>query len=161
MVPKKLMEIFETCKDGGIEQDCVINMSRVDDEKALKQVFHDGVIESKIRAQDLYFLFAATDLATIQQDVIWDFFKSNMSAIIDRFGGRFENLVCSRIFSYSTSFQSTEEYALELEQFFNSLPDGIQTAWRTTYKQSLERVRLNEKLYKNQFESVAEFLETN
>jgi hypothetical protein len=92
------------------------------------------------------------------QDFVYDWFKKNHQKLIELYGGPTESVFLS-CFEYSVCSQSTEEFASELENFYNSCFDNdTQKACERVFQQSCEAVKLNAKLYQIHSKSISEFL---
>lgn len=106
----------------------------------------------------MYLVFIGCSTTRNSQDAAYDYFKKNYRKLIEIFGDASEG-VFLHCFEASSAMQSTEDFAQELETFFNGAFDCEQkAALGSTFKQSQEAVRLNANLFKTHHASISEFL---
>lgn len=109
-------------------------------------------MSDEVRAQDSVFVIAAVAMNPKGRDMTWNYFKDNWKILLDRYEGGF---LLSRLIKYLTENFSTEERALEVEQFFK---DHEFPGTERTVSQSIETIRLNVAWLKRDLEGISAYL---
>jgi hypothetical protein len=92
------------------------------------------------------------------QEFVWNYFKKNHDKLATILGGPTEGIF-QHCFEFSACTQATQEFANELESFYNNEFDQeTKTACERTFNQSHEAVLLNANLFKTHYASIANFL---
>jgi hypothetical protein len=155
-----------------IERSCITALPQTEDSETRANIFDYGVIQSKVRSQDLYLLFGGNAVFQMifiwkipgctstpkLQDYLWEWFRKNYNSVIKRYGSANDGIFL-HIFGYSAENQSTDDFAKEFEKFFESEFDGESKAsCKRTYNQALESIRLNARLFQTHAPSIQAFL---
>ena len=155
---EKLRNIFENVGFSEIERNCIAAMGQATSEDVLKTVYDYGVTQGKIRPQDLVSLFAGSRSHRAGQDFTWQFFKDNTSLLIEKFGS-----VNSALFQHclkcSASSQCDLQFADNVEKFCKDKfdADALKVLDRPI-RQTVESIRLNNRLLKNSAQAVKDYL---
>lgn len=112
----------------------------------------DFAMSNEVRAQDAVFVIVSVAMNPKGRDMTWDYFKENWKVLLDRYEGGF---LLSRLIKYLTENFSTEERALEIEQFFK---DHAFPGTERTVSQSIETIRLNVDWLKRDLEGISAYL---
>ncbi|CAD5218167.1 unnamed protein product [Bursaphelenchus okinawaensis] len=157
----KLQKVFETCDFPEIERNAILAMGQVKGPELLSQVFEYGIINGKIRPQDLISLFVGAASSPMGQDFAWQFFQKHYQLLISKFGS-----VNSSLFQYCLKFsgsqQSSSDFVQQYEGFCKSAFDSDQQkVLDRPIKQTVENILVNQTLRKECETSVAKFLIEN
>lgn len=120
-------------------------------EKLIKRVL-DFAMSEKVRNQDTVFVLAGVISSAAGRELGWKFLKENWTELHSRYEGGF---LLSRMVKSMTENFSTEEKALDVENFFKT---NQAVAAERSIKQSVENIRLNAKWMSNESAAVAKFL---
>lgn len=155
---EKLRNIFETIGFSEIERNCIVAMGQATEENLIKNVFDYGVIQGKIRPQDLVSLFAASSFTKTGQDYSWNFFQQNYKVLLEKFGSANSSLFQHCLKCVSDS-QCDDKFAETFEQFCKKTfdEDSLKVLDRPI-RQATEAIRLNSKLLNHSAPSIEEFL---
>jgi puromycin-sensitive aminopeptidase len=155
---EKICKIFETVGFSEVERNCIAALGQASDEVMLKHVYDYGVKQGKIRSQDLVTLFAGSRFHRQSQDYSWQFFKQNVPVLIEKFGSVNSSLF-QHCFSCAVDSQCSLEFADEVEKFCKEQfdADALKVLDRPI-RQSVESVRLNTQLLKNNAQAVQDYL---
>lgn len=158
---EKLRQIFETVGFPEIERNCISAMGQSTDEKVLKEIFDYGVVEGKIRPQDLFALFGSSGSHKVGQDVAWNFYKNNVKLLLEKFGSP-----NSALFQHCLKAVSESHCDAHFAQIFEKHckevfdEDALKVLDRPI-RQSVESIHLNADLLKRSAPSVTEYLTKN
>ncbi|XP_046837634.1 puromycin-sensitive aminopeptidase isoform X1 [Vespa velutina] len=131
--------------------------------KALGAIRYENLIErtiefsmsEKVRAQDTVFGFMSVTMTQYKGRVIaWKFFKEHWKTLLDRYEGGF---LLSRLVKLTTENFVSEEYAKDVENFFENHP---MPGTERTVQQSIESIRLHAAWLARDKDSIKEFLST-
>jgi len=144
----KLKKIFETCKFAEVERNCIMSLGQAPDEAILTENFKYGVLESRIRNQDLMTLFYGAQGSKLGQDFTWRFFKEHFKRLLENFG-TVNNNIFQHIMKATLQSHSAESVAEDAQAFFkaNLTEDELKVLDRPI-RQSVESIRVNEQLLK-------------
>ncbi|XP_055532156.1 puromycin-sensitive aminopeptidase [Wyeomyia smithii] len=112
----------------------------------------DFAMSDEVRAQDSVFVIASVAMNPKGRDMTWNYFKDNWKILLDRYEGGF---LLSRLIKYLTENFSTEERALEVENFFK---EHDFPGTERTVSQSIETIRLNVAWLKRDLEEITAYL---
>uniref|UniRef100_A0A1Q3EWT3 Aminopeptidase n=1 Tax=Culex tarsalis TaxID=7177 RepID=A0A1Q3EWT3_CULTA len=112
----------------------------------------DFAMSDEVRAQDAVFVIVSVAINPRGRDMTWNYFKENWKVLLDRYEGGF---LLSRLIKYLTENFSTEERALEVEQFFK---EHEFPGTERTVSQSIETIRLNVQWLKRDLEGISAYL---
>ncbi|XP_053689558.1 puromycin-sensitive aminopeptidase [Sabethes cyaneus] len=112
----------------------------------------DFAMSNEVRSQDSVFVLASVAMNPKGRDMMWSYFKENWKVLLDRYEGGF---LLSRLIKYLTENFTTEEQALEVEQFFK---EHEFSGTDRTVSQSIETVRLNAAWLKRDLEEITAYL---
>ncbi len=118
----------------------------------LEETLKNSLDVNKVRSQDTVFLIGQIFSSRQGRDLGWNFIKSNWSELYRRYGDG--GFAITRLVALTGSF-TKKEMADDVEKFFKIHP--VPSATRTI-RQSLERIKLNEKWLEKNRASVAEWL---
>jgi len=151
----QLKTIFTTCGFSEIERNCILAMGQASEDATLKAVFDYGM-EGKIRSQDLMLLFAAARVHKTGQDFVWQYFKTNVKQLSEKFGGASSSLF-QHCFKLAADSQCSDKMAHDVEAFFKNDEATAKTLDRPI-RQVVENIRLNEQLLKQNCDVVNDWL---
>ncbi|KAK6731793.1 hypothetical protein RB195_007945 [Necator americanus] len=142
----ELLHIYEGVGFPEVERNCMTALSQTQNPNLLRRLFRYAIKDGKARAQDHMLLFYGANISRIGQEFLWNYFKENMSLLIEKFGGVNSSLF-QRCLKLSIERQCSEEFATEVESFLSKSlkPQELQTLSRPI-KQATESVRLNRNL---------------
>ncbi|ETN76613.1 hypothetical protein NECAME_11563 [Necator americanus] len=142
----ELLQIYEGVGFPEVERNCMTALSQTQNPNLLRRLFRYAIKDGKARAQDHMLLFYGANISRIGQEFLWNYFKENMSLLIEKFGGVNSSLF-QRCLKLSIERQCSEEFATEVESFLSKSlkPQELQTLSRPI-KQATESVRLNRNL---------------
>lgn len=109
-------------------------------------------MSNEVRAQDSVFVIVSVAINPKGRDMTWNYFKENWKILLDRYEGGF---LLSRLIKYLTENFSTEERALEVEQFFK---EHEFPGTERTVSQSIETIRLNVAWLKRDLDGISAYL---
>ncbi|XP_065074613.1 puromycin-sensitive aminopeptidase [Ochlerotatus camptorhynchus] len=109
-------------------------------------------MSDEVRAQDSVFVIVSVAINPKGRDMTWNYFKENWKILLDRYEGGF---LLSRLIKYLTENFSTEERALEVEQFFK---EHEFPGTERTVSQSIETIRLNVAWVKRDLDGITAYL---
>ncbi|KAL3079369.1 hypothetical protein niasHT_037699 [Heterodera trifolii] len=156
-----LKNLMETSGYAQVELSCVLGLGQCSDLKMLEDIFNYGVIQGKIRDQDLYLLFAATEMAPMAccGHFAWDFFKNNFALLIEKYGSVNSN-VFLHCFECVTSGFCSNAMAEDIMEFFKKELDehSLKTLERPL-RQAVESIKVKESLLKNNVPDLDKYLQ--
>uniref|UniRef100_A0A914XGU4 Aminopeptidase n=1 Tax=Plectus sambesii TaxID=2011161 RepID=A0A914XGU4_9BILA len=158
---EQLIKIYEATTFGEVQRHCLFALGQSSDDKIHRAAFEYGFEQSKVRAQDLPFLFAGAVATRQGQDFVWTYFKDHIHAVLDKFGGANSNLF-PQVLKASCSSRVTDDDAKDMEAFFQSeaAKDCAKTLGRTV-RQMIETVKMNSQLLKRSADPISQWLKTN
>ncbi|CAI4226209.1 unnamed protein product [Auanema sp. JU1783] len=141
-----LLNIYENVGFGEIERQALVALAQVPAIPQLEKLFEYGIIEGKIRSQDLMMIMIGPSGSKDGQEFLWSYFKKNVNVFLEKFGGVNASLF-QHCFKLSAESFSTQEAAQEVESFFCSCLDAnsVKTLDRPI-RQVSEAIRLNHAL---------------
>ncbi|XP_063975639.1 puromycin-sensitive aminopeptidase isoform X2 [Diachasmimorpha longicaudata] len=119
------------------EKDRILRaMGAIRNEELLTKVLEFSMSD-EVRAQDTIFAIISVSMNSKGRIMSWEFFKRNWAILMDRYSGGF---LLARLIKHITENFSSEEKAVEIENFFKEhpTPGGARTV-----QQSIENIRLN------------------
>ncbi|KAL3103892.1 hypothetical protein niasHT_022407 [Heterodera trifolii] len=156
-----LKNLMETSGYAQVELSCVLGLGQCSDLKMLEDIFNYGVIQGKIRDQELYLLFAATKMAPMAccGHFAWDFFKNNFALLIEKYGSVNSN-VFLHCFECVTSGFCSNAMAEEIMEFFKKELDGhsLKTLERPL-RQTVKSIKFKERVLKNTVPDLDKYLQ--
>ncbi|XP_043237159.1 puromycin-sensitive aminopeptidase-like [Amphibalanus amphitrite] len=108
-------------------------------------------LSDEVRAQESVFVMISVSANRLGHELTWDFYKRNCQILCDRYKGR---LLAQLVKSLTEDF-TTEERALEVEQFFVEHPHP---GAERSILQSLETIRLNAAWLQRDRQALSEYL---
>ncbi|XP_062708639.1 puromycin-sensitive aminopeptidase isoform X3 [Aedes albopictus] len=126
-------------------------LGSISDVEILRKVI-EFAMSNEVRAQDSVFVIVSVAINPKGRDMTWDYFKENWKILLDRYEGGF---LLSRLIKYLTENFSTEERAVEVQQFFK---DHEFPGTERTVSQSIETIRLNVAWLKRDLEGINAYL---
>jgi puromycin-sensitive aminopeptidase len=155
---EKIRKIFETVGFSEVEGNCIVAMGQTSDVEMLKDIYDYGTKQGKIRSQDLDALFAGSKVHKDTKNYSWTFFKENVPLLLEKFGSANSTLF-QHCFTSAIDAQCGDHVPEEVEKFckgaFN--PDDLKVLDRPI-RQSVESVRLNTQLLKNNAQAIQNYL---
>ncbi|CAD5225948.1 unnamed protein product [Bursaphelenchus xylophilus] len=143
---EKLKRIFETCGFSEVENDVIFSLGQVPERELLKDVFEYGVVNGKVRNQDLASFFYGAVTHKVGQDYCWTFFKDNLQLLLTKFGSVNSNLF-QNSFKLAGNQQSSKQFIDEFEAFCKAnFTVEQQKILDRPLRQTVEFIRINEKL---------------
>nr|XP_003702012.1 PREDICTED: puromycin-sensitive aminopeptidase [Megachile rotundata] len=137
------------------EKDRILRaLGAIKDETLLTKVL-DFAMSDEVRAQDTVFAIMSVAMTYKGRLMAWNFFKKNWKTLLDRYGGGF---LISRLVKFTTENFVTEEWAKDVEEFFENHPTP---GTERTVQQSIESIRLNAAWLSRDKDSIKEYLTTN
>lgn len=126
-------------------------LGSIQDVELLKKVLQFSRSD-EVRAQDSVFVIVSVALNPKGRDMCWNFFKDNWKVLVEQYEGGF---LISRLVKYLTENFTTEERAVEVENFFkqHEFP-----GCERTVQQSLETIKLNSSWLQRDLNSITEYL---
>ena len=80
----------------------------------LEGVYRYGIEDGHIRPQDIVFLFAGSTSYQTSRAFAWDFFKRNLTLLIDKFGS-INSTLFQMTFKFAANSQSSSAIARDVE----------------------------------------------
>ncbi|KAI6230360.1 Aminopeptidase [Aphelenchoides fujianensis] len=156
---EQLRKVYETCGSAEIRRDTLYGLQQTPKREKREQVFDYAILQGNVQSQDWIHLFLACSTGNkAQQDKAWAFFAANQERLVKAYGATTEGLF-QRCFSATTGCQSTAKFLKEMEDFVQSTYDADgRKGFARVYDQSVESIRLNEQLAKNQMAAITRFL---
>ncbi|XP_049545887.1 puromycin-sensitive aminopeptidase isoform X2 [Anopheles darlingi] len=109
-------------------------------------------MSDEVRAQDSVFVIVSVAMNPRGRDMTWDYFRERWQVLLNQYEGGF---LLARLIKYLTENFSTEERALEVEQFFR---EHEFPGTERTVSQSIETIRLNADWLKRDLDAITEYL---
>uniref|UniRef100_A0A2M4A3V7 Puromycin-sensitive aminopeptidase n=1 Tax=Anopheles triannulatus TaxID=58253 RepID=A0A2M4A3V7_9DIPT len=109
-------------------------------------------MSDEVRAQDSVFVIVSVAMNPRGRDMTWDYFRERWQVLLNQYEGGF---LLARLIKYLTENFSTEERALEVEQFFR---EHEFPGTERTVSQSIETIRLNADWLKRDLDGITEYL---
>ncbi|KAK2579854.1 hypothetical protein KPH14_007537 [Odynerus spinipes] len=136
------------------EKDRILKaLGAIQDEYLLERTLEFSMSE-KVRAQDTVFGFMSVTMTYKGRVMAWEFFKEHWKTLLDRYEGGF---LLSRLVKLTTENFVSEEYAKDVENFFENHPTP---GTERTVQQSIESIRLHAAWLARDKDSIKEFLST-
>jgi len=155
---EQLRELFRTVNFSEIEVQCLSALSQVSDPALLEAQLRWAVLEDGVRNQDLHCIFLGGLGSRVGCELTWDFFKQNMETLLKKYDTVNSSLF-QRILKCSIGSHSAELIATEVEKFHRDRFDcDQQKCLERTISQTVEGIRLNAKLLRENTKCVEEFL---
>lgn len=128
-------------------------LGSMNDVELLQRVIQFAMSD-EVRAQDAVFVIVSAAVNPIGRDMAWSYFKENWKILFDRYEGGF---LLTRLVKHLTENFTTEEQALEVENFFkqNSFP-----GCERTVQQSIETIKLNAAWLRRDLPAITEYLKS-
>ncbi|XP_058178093.1 puromycin-sensitive aminopeptidase [Anopheles ziemanni] len=117
----------------------------------LRKVIEFAMSE-EVRAQDSVFVIVSVAMNPKGRDMTWEYFRERWQVLLNQYEGGF---LLARLIKYLTENFSTEERALEVEQFFR---EHEFPGTERTVSQSIETIRLNADWLRRDLDAIQAYL---
>ncbi|CAB3411733.1 unnamed protein product [Caenorhabditis bovis] len=156
----KLLKLRESTAFGEIDRQCVVAMSQTQEKELLVNLFEYGFGQNKVRPQDQLYLFLGTGSSRMGREYAWEYFKQNIKAFMDKYGGSNASLF-QRCLKFSGESFYSNERAQEFQDFFcncKELNDVDRQTLNRPIGQTVESIRLNANLVEKNRQAIEELL---